>query len=73
MWLWLVTRLRAKAFGRYRSFSAAAKTRSRVSALTGPLPLSAMEAVDIDTPASLATSLIVADTDRTPPYSLSSL
>ncbi len=50
----------ARAFGWKESSAAAASTRSRVAARTSWRPLSALEAVAIDTPASEATSLMVA-------------
>ena len=40
----------------YPSSSAAARTRATVSGATGPLPLKASEAVEVDTPAACATA-----------------
>ena len=39
-----------------RAASAAARTRATVSGATGPLPLKASEAVDVETPAACATA-----------------
>ena len=50
---------RAIAFGVNDSASAASVTRARVAGATSPRPLSALDAVAIDTPARRATSLSV--------------
>ena len=50
----------ASGFGAKPSFRAASATRSRVSGRSRPWPFRALEAVPMDTPASAATSLIVA-------------
>jgi hypothetical protein len=54
------TRLWACWFGEKESSAAASTTRWRVAAATWSRPLSAFEAVAIETPASSATSLRVA-------------
>src|SRR5512140_927755 len=50
---------RASALGTYPSSSIAASTRARVRTLVWPVPLRTLETVIADTPARLATSLIV--------------
>ena len=53
------SRLRASWFGVNPTWSAASCTRFRVDADTSPRPLIALDAVDSETPAILATSLRV--------------
>jgi hypothetical protein len=52
-------RLRAAALATKPSRSAASRTRSRVSGRRLPRPLSALDAVPAETPASAATSVMV--------------
>src|SRR5699024_12028713 len=54
-----VRRDRATMLGRYPSDSAAERTLARASSLTADCPLSARETVATDSPAALATSLML--------------
>ena len=69
-----LARLRAEWLGWKSSAAAASCTLARVSGLSCPTPLSALDTVPGETPASLATSLTVAarldSVIRLPPFGL---